>query len=216
MCGSDVRKTNGCSGGGLAAMGAGAGLPVGAGKKKACKLILENPHGGILVKHARASRLHAGADARFSHWRGATAALAPHLCRKTSDLWLQLEPRARRLVQISTGFQVKTASSWPCGSCSAGLLQFASSPRAALGWGWEAELSPANRQTLLRRGLEATLPSLLILLRGAGSRWVPNPRAGAVSCAPRECRDRCCGRGCCCGKWEERAGLGKKPAGFCN
>lgn len=39
------------AGGGRSRAGAGGGLCVYAGKKKGCKLILENPHGGILVKH---------------------------------------------------------------------------------------------------------------------------------------------------------------------
>lgn len=53
-------------------------------KKKGCKLILENPHGGILGE----ARPHGhpafmlGQMQGFSHRRGAAAPLPPHLCRK--------------------------------------------------------------------------------------------------------------------------------------
>lgn len=93
----------------------------------------------------------------------------------SSYLWFQLQPLARRLVQISAGFQAKTVSSWPCGcgSCSAVLFCSASCPEAAPGWSPEPELPAANRQTLLWRGPDMMLPSPLVLFLGARSCRVP-------------------------------------------
>lgn len=214
----DVRKTNGCGGGGAGGEGGragpGGGLPVDAGKKKGCKLILESPRRGILVKRVCAGILPSCWD------RCEVSVISTELrllCFSTS---------AEKPLISSSSSGAGADFRWLSSENSFVLAQrlqlllrwalcFASSPRAALGWSSETALSPANRQTLLWRGPGMIPPSLLILLLGARSCRVLGPQAGTGSCAPcQRCRESCCGRGCCWGK----RGTGRwqgKPEGFC-
>lgn len=135
------------------------GLGVDVGKKKGCKLILENPHGGILVKHIHTGILPScwdrckvsviSVEQRLLHLP--TSVEKPLISSSSSSPLLGGWCRFL-LVQISAGFQVKTASSWRsgCGSCSAGLFCFASSPKTALGW--SLALVPSQQANLALEG----------------------------------------------------------------
>lgn len=189
-------------------------------KKKGCKLILENPHGGILGE----ARPHGhpafmlGQMRGFSHRRGAAAPLPPHLCRKKKkQLLLSLVPAPAPCSEAGADFRwLSSENSFVLALRLQRLLRCAlllclvSRSRSRLEPGARVACSQQANLALEGSRYDAAFPARPF----PWGSIPPRPRAGAVSSAPCQwCRESRCGGRCCCGKRGTVQWQGK-PAGF--